>query len=231
MGRSLLTGKFLTDSKFFTSMSVKPNKFNGTLRLQYLISALLLIAVGGILPLAYLFLSPSFNRATQKTPILMISQPPYLNTNDHWRASPNFDDRPTTTIDTIVLHATELPLYQMVEAVFLSPSYKVSSHYTIDRDGTIYCHVAESFRAWHAGESLMPDGRTRVNDFSIGIELVNSNDGREPYPNAQTSALKQLLKAIKTRHQITQVVSHAEIASPPGRKSDPRNFPWSEIKE
>jgi N-acetyl-anhydromuramyl-L-alanine amidase AmpD len=75
----------------------------------------------------------------------------------------------------------------------------------------------------------MPDGRERVNDFSIGIELVNANDGTDPYPKSQIESLKTLITDIKTRHKIHYIVSHAEIATPPGRKSDPMSFPWVEI--
>src|SRR6188472_2543976 len=90
------------------------------------------------------------------------------------RASPNFDDRPDgVVVDTIVLHATVLNTLDAVAAHFENPDTKVSAHYTIDRDGTVACHVAEEKRAWHAGQSKMKDGRTGVNDFSIGIELVN----------------------------------------------------------
>lgn len=186
----------------------------------------------------YFVISKYLTQTNSSISIHMTSRPVYLKSTYHWRASPNFDDRPLSAnnnlppkIDTIVLHATELPLYEMVEAVFMSLEYKVSSHYTIDREGTVYSHVNESHRAWHAGASLMPDGRVRVNDFSIGIELVNANDGIDPYPKPQIESLKTLISDIRTRHAIIHLVSHAEIATPPGRKSDPRNFPWDEIRE
>ena len=75
----------------------------------------------------------------------------------------------------------------------------------------------------------MPDGRTGVNDFSIGIELVNLNDGLDPYPPDQLAALRGLLAQIRERHPITNVVSHAEIARPLGRKSDPRGLDVSQF--
>lgn len=197
----------------------------------------LLACAGGVLILVYFFHSEQIKEKNRSISPNMTSRPVYLKSTYHWRASPNFDLRPPAAdtnlpapIDTIVLHATELPLYEMVEAVFKSVQYKVSSHYTIDRDGSIYAHVDESQRAWHAGASLMPDGRVRINDFSIGIELVNANDGIDPYPHAQLESLKALIADIKTRHAISHLVSHAEIATPPGRKSDPRNFPWGELK-
>jgi len=140
-------------------------------------------------------------------------------------SSPNCDDRPAgTTVDTIVLHATVLPELQQVVNLFTDPQSKVSAHYTIDRDGTVVSHVPEHERAWHAGESRMNDGRVAVNDFSVGIELVNLNDGKDPFPDAQIQSLRDLVKAIAARHPIRHIVTHAECAQPRGRKSDPAGF-------
>jgi N-acetyl-anhydromuramyl-L-alanine amidase AmpD len=177
--------------------------------------------------------SDNKNQLSDTTNIpLNTERPENLNPNYQWHNSPNFDHRPAgVNIDTIILHATELPFYNAVLQVFRSPDSKVSSHYTIDRDGTVYCHVAEDYRAWHAGASQMPDGRSGVNDFSIGIELVNNNDGDDPYPELQINALKTLIKEIKGRHKIENLHSHATVAVPPGRKKDPLGFPWQEIKQ
>ena len=75
----------------------------------------------------------------------------------------------------------------------------------------------------------MKDGRQRVNDFSIGIELVNLNDGIDPFPAEQIGALRRLLKAIAVRHPLRYIVTHYECADPPGRKSDPVSFQKSWI--
>ncbi len=40
------------------------------------------------------------------------------------------------------------------------PAAAVSAHYTIDRDGTVYAHVPETQRAWHAGVSYWPVSAT-----------------------------------------------------------------------
>jgi N-acetylmuramoyl-L-alanine amidase len=146
--------------------------------------------------------------------------------------SPNFDDRPAgTCIDTIVLHATVLNSLEEVIRHFADPASKVSAHYTIDRDGTTVSHVPPDQRAWHAGQSRMRDGRTQVNDFSIGIELVNLNDGIDQYPSPQIQALSDLLRALLARYPIQHVVTHAECADPPGRKSDPAGFDLNWISD
>ena len=145
--------------------------------------------------------------------------------------SPNCDERPSgTSVDTVVVHATVLDNLRDVIEHFSSSQNMVSSHYTIDRDGTIVSHVGENARAWHAGASRMQDGRANVNDFSIGIELVNRNDGIDRFPESQIQALRDLLKNIISRHPIRYIVPHYACAEPPGRKSDPAGFDNSWIE-
>lgn len=127
-------------------------------------------------------------------------------------------------MDTVVLHATVLNTLEDVVEHFANPVTKVSAHYTIDRDGTVVSHVPEGMRAWHAGQSRMKDGRTSVNDFSIGIELVNLNDGQDPFPELQIQSMRNLVRGIAERHPIRHIVTHYECADPPGRKSDPNGF-------
>jgi N-acetyl-anhydromuramyl-L-alanine amidase AmpD len=145
--------------------------------------------------------------------------------------SPNFNARPEgAVIDTVVLHATVLNTLHEVAEKFSDAESCVSAHYTIDRDGTIACHVEEDQRAWHAGQSKMKDGRVGVNDFSIGIELVNLNDGVDPFPEEQIQAMRGLVREIISRHPIRYIVTHYECADPPGRKSDPAGFEESWIE-
>ncbi|MBA3725587.1 MAG: N-acetylmuramoyl-L-alanine amidase [Armatimonadetes bacterium] len=147
------------------------------------------------------------------------------------RDSPNFDARPPgLAVDTIVLHATVFDTLEETCSHFENPESQVSTHYTVDRDGTVVQHVDESRSAFHAGVSRMPDGREKVNDFSIGIELVNLNDAIDPYPMEQLSALETLLHQISTRHPIANIVTHAEIAQPPGRKTDPAGLDPSQFR-
>jgi len=144
--------------------------------------------------------------------------------------SPNRQARPAgVAIDTIVLHATVLDSAAEVCAHFAKTEPGVSAHYTVDRDGSVYTHVSETEAAFHAGVSEMPDGRTGANAFSVGIEIVNRNDGVDPYPDSQIAALHALLDEIRTRHPIRFVVSHAEIARPLGRKTDPIGLNMSQF--
>ena len=99
----------------------------------------------------------------------------------------------------------------------------VSAHYIIDREGCIRQTVLEKHMAWHAGNSKMPfecDARSDVNQFSIGIEILASeNSGIE---TSQYESLAWLIEDIAARYDLAAIVSHKEIA--PGRKTDPWSF-------
>ena len=142
--------------------------------------------------------------------------------------SPNFDTRPRP-IDMLVLHYTGMQSGQAAIDRLREPASKVSSHYVIDEDGTVYCLVPEDLRAWHAGVSFWR-GRRVLNDASVGIEIVNPGHewGYRPFPAAQMDAVIALSQAILTRHAIpaVNVVAHSDIA--PDRKQDPGElFPWA----
>jgi N-acetylmuramoyl-L-alanine amidase len=130
-------------------------------------------------------------------------------------------------VDTIILHATGNSSAKGALSHFRNPFSKVSAHYLIDKDGTIYACVNEARAAWHAGKCFLP----YANQRSVGIELVNKNDGVDPYPDPQILALRQLITEIKRRHPIRYLVSHAEIAKPKGRKSDPKGFDMETLRQ
>ncbi|HEX3664011.1 MAG TPA: N-acetylmuramoyl-L-alanine amidase [Rhizomicrobium sp.] len=150
------------------------------------------------------------------------------------RPSPNYDPRRDgCPIDILVLHYTGMRTAEDALERLCDPEAKVSAHYTIDRDGTVYRHVDESLRARHAGVSCWA-GERDVNSRSIGIELVNPGHefGYMPFPDAQIEALTGLAHGILARHPISpeRVVGHSDVA--PARKTDPGElFPWSRLAE
>lgn len=133
-------------------------------------------------------------------------------------------------IDTIVLHSSYNPNggdpYSVAALVKIYESYGVSAHYLIDRGGTIYRLVADRNIAYHAGVSQMADGRKNVNDFSIGIEMMNQEDTE--FTKAQYEAVNQLVASLRKKYSIKYVVGHADIA--PDRKTDPWHFDWKRLK-
>jgi AmpD protein len=152
-------------------------------------------------------------------------------------ASPNHDGRPPHThINMLVIHNISLPPNEYggdaIKRFFTNtldhsehPYYeqlkdvRVSSHFLIRRDGQIVQFVPCSKRAWHAGVSMWR-GRSRCNDFSIGIELEGSDF--EPYTKRQYKALVRLVRRLRRMYPIVDIVGHSDIA--PGRKTDPGPF-------
>lgn len=136
----------------------------------------------------------------------------------------------TRNIDTIVLHSSYNPNggdpYSVAKMIEIYDSYGVSAHYLIDRDGKIYRLVEDQNIAYHAGASKMPDGRTDVNNFSLGIEMLNQEDTE--YTKAQYAAVNELVSYLKKKYAIKYVVGHTDIA--PARKTDPWNFDWKKLQ-
>lgn len=145
------------------------------------------------------------------------------------RPSPNFNDRVGDGVpDILLMHYTGMQSCEAAVQRLTDPAARVSSHYTVDEDGTVYVHVDEGLRAWHAGVSHWR-GETDINSRSIGIEIVNPGHefGYRPFPDAQIDAVIALSKGILSRHRIParNVIAHSDIA--PGRKEDPGElFPW-----
>jgi hypothetical protein len=132
-------------------------------------------------------------------------------------------------IDTVIIHSSYDALgdnpYSFNGVLDLYKTYKVSPHYVIDRDGVIHQLVKEKDIAWHAGYSKVPDGRTGANDFSIGIEIINTKTVGPN--NSQYEALSKLIKSIKSRYSIKYILGHSDIA--PERKTDPWMFSWDKL--
>jgi len=146
-----------------------------------------------------------------------------------WVPSPNFNARPGP-VTAIVIHATETSGIDSPRAHLCDPASKASAHYLIGKTGIILHLVHESERAWHAGVSSW-DGKDDVNDFSVGIELVNENDGVAEYSQDQLTAAAALCRAMMTDYGVNteNVIGHADIA--PGRKTDPgAMFPWGSFR-
>ena len=146
-----------------------------------------------------------------------------------WRRSPNFTKKPNRPITCIVLHATATKGIESPLAWLCDPKSKVSCHYLVDLTGKVYKLVQEYDEAWHSGVSTWR-GQDGVNLFSLGIEMVNPNDGKTPYPSQQVDAVKELCVDLMFRHgiHIDNVVCHYDIA--PGRKNDPKGFNMETFK-
>lgn len=175
-----------------------------------------------------------------------------MKISDHWLdsaqrlSSPNADPRPDPhDLSLIVLHCISLPPGEFgtdcIDRLFTNtldaeahPYFaaithlRVSAHLLIRRNGGLIQYVPFNNRAWHAGVSSF-QGRSRCNDFSIGIEL----EGTETvaYTDNQYDRLSETLAVlIETYEGLTweRIVGHSDVA--PARKTDPGpSFEWNRI--
>lgn len=136
----------------------------------------------------------------------------------------NYDARAEDTlINMIIIHYTEISEGQTIEH-FANKESKVSTHFMINKKGKIFSFVDPLMRAWHAGDSYWL-GHDKLNDNSIGIELVNN--GKEKYTNEQYTSLVTLINNLKLNYKIENkyIVGHSDVA--PLRKLDPGYlFDW-----
>ncbi len=145
------------------------------------------------------------------------------------RPSPNHNERPGGRLpDMLVLHYTGMRSAAEALDRLCDPAAQVSAHYTVDEDGTVFAHVPEDRRAWHAGVAFW-QGETDVNGCSIGIELVNPGHefGYRPFPAAQMRSTTDLCRRLVERYRIRplRVAGHSDVA--PERKTDPGElFDW-----
>jgi len=135
-------------------------------------------------------------------------------------------------VQFIVIHATEETFDSSLKIL---TEGDVSSHYLVNRHpAEVWQLVDENRRAWHAGTSSW-QGRTALNSASIGIEIVSTEHrgvSEEPFTAEQIALVVDLLKDIKSRHQIRadRIVGHGEIQ--PDHKTDPgRLFPWRRLAD
>ncbi|MEV8469451.1 1,6-anhydro-N-acetylmuramyl-L-alanine amidase AmpD [Ralstonia sp. UNC404CL21Col] len=162
--------------------------------------------------------------------------------------SPNIDARPAgMPIDLIVLHNISLPPAQSaadfgtdhVLDFFTNTldcdahpyfdqlrSVRVSAHFFIRRTGECVQFASCDARAWHAGASDF-FGRTRCNDFSVGIEIEGTDD--LAFTSEQYATTASLVRAICAAYPIAAIAGHSDIA--PGRKTDPGpHFDWAHLR-
>ncbi|MCP5234029.1 MAG: 1,6-anhydro-N-acetylmuramyl-L-alanine amidase AmpD, partial [Zoogloeaceae bacterium] len=139
--------------------------------------------------------------------------------------SPNQDERPDDcAVALVVVHAISLPPDQFggpgVLELFCNeldpeahPYYeeiahlRVSAHFLVRRDGELIQFVPTTRRAWHAGQSCWR-GRSRCNDFSVGIELEGCDS--LGFEEEQYRVLSMLLAGLARRHPIVSVQGHSE---------------------
>jgi N-acetyl-anhydromuramyl-L-alanine amidase AmpD len=146
------------------------------------------------------------------------------------RPSPNQGRRPIgVDISAVVLHADASTATSGTLAWLKNRESKVSYHYLIGRAGHVYECVAPARRAWHAGRSSF-DGVPDCNDYAVGVCFSN-NMKHEEYMDRQVEAGAELVAGLMRRYPaitLERITTHAKVALPPGRKTDPgARFPMT----
>ena len=132
-------------------------------------------------------------------------------------------------VTVIILHSTyfvgEDP-YDIDGIIAQYTEYGVATHYVIVPDGTVYRLVDDNNRAYHAGSGTMPDGRTGINSFSIGISLNNTDTVGAN--DVQYDTLVQLILLLEEKYMIEQILGFNEVSD---RFDTPWLFDWEKFRE
>ena len=144
--------------------------------------------------------------------------------------SPNYNLRNNSKIQLIIIHYTALKSTLDAISYLCNKEKKVSSHYLISQNGTVYNLVKDKFRAWHAGQAFWQE-IIDINSVSIGIELdYNPRGKNNKYSFKMIYSLKKLILKLQQNYKINKnnILAHSDIA--PFRKKDPgRHFPWQSL--
>lgn len=172
--------------------------------------------------------------AMPKAPVTMKRA---ILTNGAFRARPGGPG----DIECIVLHQTcsasnarAMPIRDYFNGL---RSNRVSSHYVLGKESPrceiVQC-VDDALEAWHAGEPSSWHGRSHVNAFSIGIEIVDDGDGcaADSWPDRQVQALAYLLRLLFRRHglDMSDVTEHHLVLRTGERSDLTPDFPWAKLK-
>ena len=140
-----------------------------------------------------------------------------------------YDGPEPREVTVIILHSTyfvgEDP-YDIDGIIAQYTEYGVATHYVIGPDGTVYRLVNDNARAYHAGSGTMPDGRTGINGFSIGISL-NNTDTVGP-SDVQYDTLVQLILLLEDKYTIEHILGFNEVSD---RFNTPWLFDWEKFRQ
>lgn len=166
----------------------------------------------------------------------------YPGVKDHWLQSTShriFD--PIFGVTTLVIHATAGASSE--GAMSVMKAHKASWHWLVPDENEeshghfVWACAPEARAAWHVRNSCShPDvqgGAGKINHFSLGVEIVNTQDPGSPDPFSawQVEATAGIIRYCWAKYpNLKHVVSHAKLD--PDRRSDPgANFAWDRLRE
>lgn len=145
---------------------------------------------------------------------------------------------PILGIVAIVIHATAGASSE--GAVSVMKAGNASFHWLVPDENEpqhgqfVWACVPEALAAWHVRNAAfhadINQGALRVNHWSLGIEVVNTQSG-DPFSDWQVEATARIVRHCWSKYpNLVHVVSHAKLD--PKRRSDPgTNFDWDRFKD
>jgi N-acetylmuramoyl-L-alanine amidase len=146
---------------------------------------------------------------------------------------------PIEGIRAVVIHATAGSSSAGAASVIVNR--KASFHWLVpdedeDQHGEFVwatCHEARA--AWHVRNAvshpLVWGGKSKINHFSLGVEVVNAQISSDNFSVWQVEATAKIVRYFWAKYpNLRHVVSHARLD--PTRRSDPGSqFPWEQFKD
>jgi N-acetylmuramoyl-L-alanine amidase len=147
---------------------------------------------------------------------------------------------PVTGIEGIVIHATAGGSTSGALSWWERPDgAKASAHWIVpDEDEaahgkSVLAVVYEALAAWHVRNTKthpLLGNRTRINHWTLGIEVVNRQTGHDPFSDWQIEATAAITRYCWAKYpNFRYVFSHALVD--PGRRNDPGpDFDWARFE-
>ncbi|TFF25074.1 N-acetylmuramoyl-L-alanine amidase [Jiella endophytica] len=145
---------------------------------------------------------------------------------------------PIDGIRAVVIHGTQGS--SSSGAVSVMHAGKASFHWLVpdeneDAHGKFaWACVPEARAAWHVRNSASHpevwNGENRINHFSLGIEIVNAQDKKDPFSDWQVEMTARIVRYCWLKYpNLKHVVAHARLD--PDRRKDPTElFPWERFR-
>lgn len=162
-----------------------------------------------------------------------------------WHPSPNHGGRDGLLVVAIVMHITDGPLSAVLDW-FSRLQSRVSSHFTVAKDGSVYQHVALANAAWGAGidfrlgydyyrsDRSLPwidrCWRERINPNLVTVHVEHEGRPGDGLTEPQYAASRDLTRWLCREFDITPtgefIVGHNRISAVQRANCPGPRFPW-----
>jgi len=147
---------------------------------------------------------------------------------------------PILGIKAVIVHATAGGSSAGAISVMKRKEGAASFHWLVpDEDepqhgNLVWACAPEARAAWHVRNAVshpaVNSGANRVNHWSLGIEVVNTQIG-DPFSDWQVAITAQIIRYCWAKYpNLVHIASHAKLD--PARRTDPGvDFPWERFKQ